>query len=65
MKTAVALVSVTVEDVNDNPPEFDQSDYSVELLENSPVDAVLLKATVTDKDQVDNASNFTHCITWK
>ncbi|XP_044201151.1 protocadherin Fat 4-like [Thunnus albacares] len=51
LKTAVASVSVTVEDVNDNPPEFDQSDYSVNLLENSPVDAVLLKVIVTDRDQ--------------
>ncbi|XP_040893189.1 protocadherin Fat 4 [Toxotes jaculatrix] len=51
LKTADALVSVTVEDVNDNVPEFDQSDYSPSLLENSPVDAVLLKAIVTDLDQ--------------
>ncbi|XP_044201132.1 protocadherin Fat 4-like [Thunnus albacares] len=51
LKTAVASVSVTVEDVNDNPPEFDQSDYSVNLLENSPVDAVLFKVIVTDRDQ--------------
>ncbi|XP_032372416.1 protocadherin-16 [Etheostoma spectabile] len=51
LKTADAVVSVTVEDLNDNPPEFDQSDYSVTLLENSPVDAVLFKAVVTDMDQ--------------
>ncbi|XP_034740142.1 protocadherin Fat 4 [Etheostoma cragini] len=50
-KTADAVVSVTIEDVNDNPPEFDQPDYSVTLLENSPVDAVLFKAVVTDLDQ--------------
>ncbi|XP_039671449.1 protocadherin Fat 4 [Perca fluviatilis] len=51
LKTADAVVSVTVEDVNDNPPEFDQPDYSVTLLENSPVDAVLFKAVITDLDQ--------------
>ena len=45
-------MSVTVEDVNDNPPEFDQPSYSVTLLENSPVDAVLFKAVVIDLDQV-------------
>ncbi|XP_027138360.1 protocadherin Fat 4 isoform X1 [Larimichthys crocea] len=50
-KTANAVVSVTVEDVNDNAPEFDQPEYSVNLLENSPVDAVVFKAIVTDLDQ--------------
>ncbi|TKS68735.1 Protocadherin Fat 4 FAT tumor suppressor -like protein 4 [Collichthys lucidus] len=50
-KTANAVVSVTVEDVNDNAPEFDQRDYSVNLMENSPVDAVVFKAIVTDLDQ--------------
>lgn len=53
LKTADAWVSVTVEDVNDNTPEFDRSNYNVELLENSPVNAVLFRAIVTDLDQVD------------
>lgn len=52
LKTAEAVVSVTVGDVNDNPPEFDKSSYSVTLLENSPIDAVLFKPVVTDLDQV-------------
>ncbi|KAM7419871.1 hypothetical protein PAMA_016804 [Pampus argenteus] len=51
LKMADAVVSVTVEDVNDNVPEFDQSEYSVNLLENSPVDTVVFKAIVTDLDQ--------------
>ncbi|XP_028252777.1 cadherin EGF LAG seven-pass G-type receptor 2-like [Parambassis ranga] len=51
LKTAVAVVSVTVEDVNDNVPEFDQASYSVTLLENSPVDTVVFKTVVTDLDQ--------------
>lgn len=46
------MVLVTVEDVNDNPPAFDQTSYSVTLLENSPDNAVVFKATVTDPDQV-------------
>ncbi|KAG7999610.1 Protein dachsous, partial [Nibea albiflora] len=50
-KTANAAVSVTIEDVNDNAPEFDQPDYSVNLLENSPLGAVVFKAIVTDLDQ--------------
>ncbi|XP_078146234.1 cadherin-23-like [Centroberyx gerrardi] len=51
LKTADAVVSVTVEDINDNAPEFDRCNYSVTLLENSPLDAVLLRAVLTDPDQ--------------
>lgn len=51
-KTAGAAVSVSVEDVNDNPPEFDQPGYSVSLLENSPAGGVVFKAAVGDPDQV-------------
>ena len=62
LKTADAVVSITVEDVNDNAPEFDQTDYSVTLLENSRVDAFLFQAAVTDLDQVDFTSNNTHTV---
>ncbi|XP_029987441.1 protein dachsous [Sphaeramia orbicularis] len=51
LKTGVAVVTVTIEDVNDNPPEFDKSEYTVQLLENSPVNTVVLKVTVSDRDQ--------------
>ncbi|XP_030290590.1 cadherin EGF LAG seven-pass G-type receptor 2-like [Sparus aurata] len=51
LKTANAVVSVTIKDVNDNAPKFDRSNYSVSLLENSPVDAVVFRAVVTDLDQ--------------
>ncbi|KAM8880447.1 protein dachsous isoform 2-T2 [Spinachia spinachia] len=51
LKTVGAVVSVFVEDVNDNPPEFDRPGYSVSLLENSPVDSVVFKAAVSDQDQ--------------
>nr|XP_046231654.1 cadherin-23 isoform X2 [Scatophagus argus] len=51
LKTADALVSVTIEDVNDNAPEFDEPNYSAELLENSPVNTVVFNAIVTDQDQ--------------
>lgn len=53
LKTGGAVVLVNIEDVNDNVPEFDQRSYHVTLLENSPNDTVVFKATVTDKDQVD------------
>lgn len=61
MKTTETVVSVTVEDVNDNAPGFDEPSYSVTLVENSPVDAVLFKAPVTDLDQVVYSYN-THMI---
>lgn len=52
LKTADALMLVTVEDVNDHPPEFDQLSYSGTLVENSPLNAVVLRVAVTDRDQV-------------
>ncbi|XP_047434008.1 protein dachsous-like [Mugil cephalus] len=51
LKTAGSVVIITVEDMNDNPPVFDQTNYNIMLMENSPVGAVVLKATVTDLDQ--------------
>ncbi|KAG5855649.1 hypothetical protein ANANG_G00051350 [Anguilla anguilla] len=51
LKTAQAVVSVTVEDVNDNAPEFDQSGYSATILENTPDGSFVLRARVTDRDE--------------
>ncbi|XP_047434007.1 cadherin-23-like [Mugil cephalus] len=51
LKTAGSVVIITVEDMNDNPPVFDQTNYNIMLMENSPVGAVVLKATVADLDQ--------------
>ncbi|XP_048052032.1 protein dachsous-like [Megalobrama amblycephala] len=49
-KTANAVVSVTIEDVNDNPPKFDQDEYTVSILENSLQDQLVLQTRVTDLD---------------
>lgn len=43
---------VSIEDVNDNPPEFDQLSYAVTLVENSPLNTIVLRVAVTDRDQV-------------
>eukprot|EP00063_Salmo_salar_P053106 XP_014027941.1 PREDICTED: protocadherin Fat 4-like [Salmo salar] len=51
LKTAGTLVSVTIEDVNDNAPEFDKASYSVTLLENSQIDTAVFRVTVTDLDK--------------
>ncbi|KAG7316014.1 hypothetical protein KOW79_020880 [Hemibagrus wyckioides] len=50
-KIANAVVLVTVEDVDDNAPEFDQSNYTAVIPENSPTDQFVLQARVTDLDQ--------------
>ncbi|KAM6407361.1 protocadherin Fat 4-like [Pluvialis apricaria] len=50
-KTADAVVLVTIEDVNDNPPVLSQSTYSVSVPENSPNGMEVLRVTATDKDE--------------
>ncbi|KFP77160.1 Cadherin EGF LAG seven-pass G-type receptor 3, partial [Acanthisitta chloris] len=47
--SASLVLSITVEDVNDNPPVFPQKSYSVTVKENEPPH-VILTATATDKD---------------
>ncbi|XP_067259919.1 cadherin EGF LAG seven-pass G-type receptor 2-like isoform X2 [Chanodichthys erythropterus] len=49
-KTANAVVSVTIEDVNNKPPKFDQDEYTVSILENSPQNQLVLQTRVTDPD---------------
>jgi len=46
------VVSVTIEDVDDNPPKFDQDEYTVSILENSPQSQFVLQTRVTDLDLV-------------
>ncbi|KAK9298595.1 hypothetical protein QLX08_008094 [Tetragonisca angustula] len=49
------LVNVTVLDVNDNPPIFQQSDYVVALNESAPVGTRVLTVHAMDKDSEDNS----------
>ncbi|XP_015586375.2 cadherin-related tumor suppressor [Cephus cinctus] len=48
-------VNVTVLDVNDNPPVFQQSDYVVALNESAPAGSAVLTVHATDKDLEDNS----------
>lgn len=48
-------VNVTILDVNDNPPIFDHSDYTVSLNESVPPGTVVLQVMATDSDIGDNA----------
>ncbi|KAL0202898.1 hypothetical protein M9458_000916, partial [Cirrhinus mrigala] len=49
-KTANAVVSITIEDVEDNSPKFDKDEYTVSIPENSPQDQFVLQTRVTDLD---------------
>ncbi|XP_059410729.1 protocadherin Fat 1-like isoform X3 [Carassius carassius] len=49
-KTANAVVSVTIKDMDDNLPKFDQDQYTESILENSPQDQFVLQTRVTDLD---------------
>ncbi|NXO64370.1 CELR3 protein, partial [Phainopepla nitens] len=48
-QSASLVLSITVEDVNDNPPVFPQKSYSVTVKENEPPH-VILSAVATDAD---------------
>ncbi|NWX99920.1 CELR3 protein, partial [Nothoprocta ornata] len=48
-QSASLILSITVEDVNDNPPVFPQKSYTVSVKENEPPH-VILSATAMDED---------------
>ncbi|XP_038055589.1 protocadherin Fat 1-like isoform X3 [Patiria miniata] len=43
-------VTVSVQDINDNPPIFDDSSYEIRVPENIPVDSEILQVRATDVD---------------
>ncbi|ALC37924.1 ds [Drosophila busckii] len=58
--SASATVLVTIHDVNDNEPIFDQSFYNVSVAENEPVGRCILKVSASDPDCGVNAMvNYT------
>lgn len=53
----VFQVSVTLEDINDNPPEFNESEYKIDITENNnPTSPITVFAS--DKDIGENARIF-------
>lgn len=50
----VATVTIKVTDVNDNPPQFDQSSFSVDVLENITAGTSVFQAQATDRDMGTN-----------
>ncbi|KAJ8336060.1 hypothetical protein SKAU_G00394030 [Synaphobranchus kaupii] len=53
-RTGTALLVVKVLDSNDNVPAFDQSVYTVNLPENSPVGTLVIQLNATDMDEGQN-----------
>lgn len=49
-KQATATLTVTLTDINDNPPIFDKESYEAYLPENSPSRSFVYKVTATDID---------------
>lgn len=54
-QSATATVFLSIEDVNDNSPEFYPVRYFIPVSEDTPMDKSLLKVTATDPDYGDNA----------
>nr|XP_046916120.1 protocadherin Fat 4-like isoform X2 [Dermatophagoides farinae] len=52
--TANIRVKILIEDVNDNSPMFSQSEYIVELKENTPVGHVVTTLSAKDNDETDD-----------
>ncbi|XP_068133818.1 protocadherin gamma-C5-like isoform X3 [Hyperolius riggenbachi] len=49
-------ITITVLDINDNPPVFDQSVYKVRVKENLPLNTVVLTLNATDLDEGANGA---------
>ncbi|XP_014446258.1 protocadherin alpha-11-like [Tupaia chinensis] len=49
--TGSVQLFIRVLDVNDNDPEFDQSEYKVRLMENAAVGTFVIKLNATDRDE--------------
>lgn len=54
-QSATATVSLTVEDVNDNRPEFYPKQYFVPISESTATDTPIVKVIANDRDAGDNA----------
>ncbi|XP_073827275.1 dachsous cadherin-related 1 [Musca autumnalis] len=48
-------IVVEVQDVNDNPPEFERNEYHVKVLESMPVNSQIVQVTAVDADTGNNA----------
>ncbi|XP_047726304.1 protocadherin beta-3 [Prionailurus viverrinus] len=49
-RSGIAEIHILVLDINDNAPEFTQTLYEVQILENSPLNSVVVTVSATDLD---------------
>ncbi|KAH0618138.1 hypothetical protein JD844_017124 [Phrynosoma platyrhinos] len=54
-RTGTVQINVNILDINDNFPQFSQTEYKVTLKENSPQDTLVCKVKATDMDLGSNA----------
>lgn len=52
--SSTILVSVIVQDINDNDPQFELPYYKASILENSPINVSIIQVRATDRDANEN-----------
>ncbi|XP_047190615.1 protocadherin beta-3 [Scophthalmus maximus] len=53
--SSVKVLTIVVNDINDNPPTFTQSDYDANILENQPIGTFVMRVKAEDTDDGPNA----------
>ncbi|XP_069812815.1 protocadherin gamma-B4-like [Dendropsophus ebraccatus] len=62
-KSSTATIRITVQDVNDNLPMFNQDTYRIRLQENAAIGSLVIQLNATDEDEGSNAQitySFSH-----
>ena len=59
--SASAVLAVTVSDLNDSPPEFSETEYSLSVPENEPSDVIVGEIEALDRDE-GSAANLTFAL---
>ncbi|KAG8142795.1 hypothetical protein E2320_005992 [Naja naja] len=54
-RSATVMVHITVEDENDNSPQFSEKRYLVQIPEDTPINSQVLQVKATDRDRGNNA----------
>ncbi|XP_042275314.1 protocadherin gamma-A10 [Thunnus maccoyii] len=53
--SSVKVLTIVVNDINDNPPTFTQNEFNANILENQPVGTFVMKVKAEDVDDASNA----------
>ncbi|XP_046699501.1 protocadherin Fat 1a isoform X1 [Silurus meridionalis] len=61
-RLSTAKINIDVSDINDNPPVFSQSNYTLIIQENRPVGTSVLQLSVSDRDASHNGPPFSFSI---